>query len=86
MVIIDGVNGVETQSETVWKQANKFGISKLVYINKMDRVGSNYEKSIASMEDKLNTKVLMAQVPIIKDDSIKYILDVVEMRVGARLK
>lgn len=81
VVIIDGVNGVQTQSETVWKQANKFGISKLVYINKMDRIGGNYEKSITSIEDKLNTRVLVSQVPIIKEDSIKYIIDVVEMKV-----
>ena len=49
VVIIDGVNGVETQSETVWRQSNKFGISKLVFVNKLDRIGGNYEKSISSI-------------------------------------
>ena len=81
IVIIDGVNGVETQSETVWKQANKFGIAKLVFINKLDRIGGNYEKSIQSIEMKLGCKVLVSQLPVIKEDSIKCVLDVVSMKV-----
>ena len=81
VVIIDGVNGVQTQSETVWRQANKFGVPKLVFVNKMDRIGGNFEQSIASIEDKLNCKVLASQFPVIKDDAIKFIVDVVEMRV-----
>lgn len=82
VVIIDGVNGVETQSETVWRQANKFGIAKLVFINKLDRIGGNFEKSVSSIESKLNCKVLISQLPVIKDDSVKCILDVVSMKVS----
>lgn len=81
IVIIDGVNGVETQSETVWRQANKFGISKLVFVNKLDRIGGNYEKSIESIEMKLDCKVMSLQLPIVKDDSIVAIVDVVSMKV-----
>lgn len=83
VVIIDGVNGVETQSETVWKQANKFGISKLVFVNKLDRLGGNYEKSLESIELKLDCKVLSLQIPIIKDDNIVFIIDLVNMKVAS---
>ena len=81
VVIIDGVNGVETQSETVWKQANKFRIPKIVFVNKMDRIGSNYDTSLLSVEEKLNCKVIPTQFPVINQDSIKYIIDVIDMRV-----
>jgi len=80
ILIIDGVNGVETQSETVWKQANKFGVPRLVFVNKMDRIGSNFNKSLEGIEEKLNAKALPLQMPLIQSESLRAVVDLVEMK------
>lgn len=81
VVILDAANGVETQSETVWRQANKFGIAKLVFVNKLDRVGGDYQKAVESIEAKLDCKVISLQLPSIRDDSVASIVDLVSMQV-----
>src|SRR3954462_9770912 len=54
VVLFDAVAGVQPQSETVWRQANRYGVPRLAFLNKMDRVGANYERSVQSIVEKLN--------------------------------
>lgn len=59
VAIFDGVSGVETQSETVWFQANRFNIPRIAFVNKMDRQGASLDYTLDSMRDRLNIKPLM---------------------------
>jgi len=64
VVIFDGVAGVEPQSETVWRQADKFKVPRLCFINKLDRIGTNFEKSFQSILERLTPKAIKMQIPI----------------------
>ncbi|MDH5386618.1 MAG: GTP-binding protein, partial [Candidatus Aminicenantes bacterium] len=63
IIILCGVGGVEAQSETVWRQADRYRIPRILYINKMDRVGVNPEKAIEEMKERLGIKPLVIQIP-----------------------
>jgi len=80
IVILCAVGGVEAQSETVWRQADKYRVPRLVYINKMDRIGVDPEKTIQEMEERLSAKSLVIQIPLGKEDSFRGVIDLVEMR------
>src|SRR5512136_232176 len=56
VVVFDAVSGVEAQSETVWRQANKYHVSRVCFINKMDRVGANFNRTVSMIEDRLRAK------------------------------
>src|SRR5436189_4478709 len=64
VAVFDGVNGVEPQSETVWRQANKYKVPRICFINKMDRVGADFEMSVATISEKLGAKPVVIQLPI----------------------
>ncbi len=64
VVVFDGVAGVEPQSETVWRQADKYNIPRVCFINKLDRMGANFEKSFASILDRLTPNAVRMQIPI----------------------
>ncbi|HEX2113879.1 MAG TPA: GTP-binding protein, partial [Alphaproteobacteria bacterium] len=64
VAVFDGVNGVEPQSETVWRQADKYDVPRICYINKMDRIGADFFMSVKTIEEKLGAKPLVLQLPI----------------------
>jgi elongation factor G len=75
IVVFDAVQGVEPQSETVWRQANRFAVPRICFANKMDRVGASYEHTIESIEDRLGAHPLAMQTPIGKEDAFKGVVD-----------
>ncbi len=76
----DGVQGVEPQSETVWRQADKYGVPRIAYINKMDRVGANFQRSAKSIVDKLGGNACPIQIPIGAEDQFKGVVDIIKMK------
>jgi elongation factor G len=80
VIILSGVEGVQAQSETVWRQADKYHVPRIVYINKFDRVGADFEKTIEAIREKLGARPAIVQLPIGKEDSFMGVLDVMESR------
>jgi elongation factor G len=80
IAIFDGVAGVEPQSETVWKQADKFGIPRLAFINKMDRTGADFFGNLDSMTVKLDTRPLPLQIPLRDGENLEGIVDLIMMK------
>lgn len=80
IAIFDGVAGVEPQSETVWRQADRFGIPRLAFINKIDRVGADFFKNVDSMRLKLNAKPLPLQIPLGEGENLQGVVDLVRMK------
>ncbi|MCE5204455.1 MAG: elongation factor G [Coriobacteriales bacterium] len=73
------VGGVEPQSETVWRQADTYGVPRIAYINKMDRTGADYFNVVQMMKDRLHTRPVLIQLPIGAEDKFTGIIDLVEM-------
>ncbi len=80
IVILCGVGGVEAQSETVWRQADRYRIPRIVYINKMDRIGVDPEKAIQDLRERLHAKPLVIQLPLGREDSFRGVIDLVAMK------
>jgi len=80
IIILCGVGGVEPQSETVWRQADRYNIPRIVYINKMDRVGVNPEKAIQEMRTRLAAKPLVIQIPLGREETFRGVIDLVRMK------
>lgn len=78
VVVFDAVAGVEAQSETVWRQANRYNVPRVCFINKMDRVGANFKRTISMIEERLQAKPLPIQVPLGSETSYEGIIDLVE--------
>jgi len=78
--ILDASQGVEPQSETVWRQANKYKVPRITFINKMDKIGANYFASIESMEKKLGALPLPMQYPIGMESDFEGVIDLITMR------
>ena len=72
--------GVEPQSETVWRQANKYHVPRIAYVNKMDITGANFHRVVDMMRTRLNTKAVPIQLPIGKEATFKGIIDLVRMK------
>ncbi|HNQ79549.1 MAG: elongation factor G [Acidobacteriota bacterium] len=81
VVILCGVGGVEPQSETVWRQADKYRVPRIAFINKMDRVGADPEHAVAMIRSRLGAYPLPIQVPLGREDSFQGVADLVEMQV-----
>src|SRR4051812_5186238 len=79
-VLFDAVAGVQPQSETVWRQANRYNVPRIAFFNKMDRVGANYDKSVQSIIDKLNGNPVVFNFPIGAEDQFIGVVDVVEQK------
>lgn len=75
IAVFDAVNGVEPQSETVWRQANKYKVPRICFINKMDRVGSDFEMSVGTIKDKLDANPIKLQIPIGAEDQFLGLVD-----------
>src|SRR5437762_3845801 len=80
IAVFDGVAGVQPQSETVWRQATKYNVPRLAFINKMDRVGADFETSVDSMHKKLGANAWPILIPLGKEDYLKGQLDVVNRK------
>lgn len=78
--VFDGKEGVEAQSETVWRQANKYKVPRIAFINKMDKIGANFRKSVASMVRRLGTNPVPIQLPWGEENEFKGVVDLIEMR------
>ncbi|MCK4431453.1 MAG: elongation factor G, partial [Candidatus Aminicenantes bacterium] len=80
IVILCGVGGVEAQSETVWRQADRYKVPRIVYINKMDRIGVNPEKAIEEMKETFSARPLVIQIPLGREENFRGVIDLVEMK------
>lgn len=80
VAVFDAVSGVEPQSETVWRQADKYGVPRIAFINKMDRIGADYFEAIKSMKEKLHANVVAVHCPIGAESEFKGMVDLVSMR------
>jgi len=80
VAVFDGVAGVEPQSETVWRQANKYKVPRMCFVNKMDRMNANFERCVDMMVKQLQCKPLLLQLPIGCADTFKGVFDLVEMK------
>ncbi len=79
VAIFDAKNGVEPQSETVWRQADKYHVPRMCFVNKMDKLGADFYYSVSTMEDRLKANVVPIQLPIGAEDTFKGIIDLVQM-------
>jgi len=80
VVVFCGVGGVQPQSETVWRQADKYRVPRLAFINKMDRVGADFFKVVKDIEEKLGCNAFPVQLPIGSESNFKGIVDLIEMK------
>jgi elongation factor G len=80
VAVFCSVGGVEPQSETVWRQADKYQIPRIAFINKMDRMGADYEKCLKMMVDRLKTVPIPIQLPIGKEEDFRGVIDLVTMK------
>jgi elongation factor G len=79
VVVFDAVQGVEPQSETVWRQADRYGVPRICFVNKMDRVGASFERTIETIIDRLGANPIPVQVPIGFESAFKGIIDLLTM-------
>ncbi|MDD3488234.1 MAG: elongation factor G [Candidatus Pacebacteria bacterium] len=80
VVIFDGVAGVESQSETVWRQADKYKVPRMCFINKMDRLGVDYEKAFKSILERLTPNALAVNIPIGAESKFEGVIDLITMK------
>ena len=80
VAVFDAVSGVQPQSETVWRQADKYGVPRICFINKMDRVGADFYHAIDTIVDRLKCRPVAIQIPIGAEDQFKGIIDLVTMK------
>ena len=80
VAVFDAVSGVQPQSETVWRQASTYNVPRIVFINKMDRVGADFHKSIDSVRNMLHAKAVPIQIPIGSEDKLEGVIDLITMQ------
>lgn len=80
IALFDSVSGVEPQSETVWRQADKYGVPRIAFVNKMDRMGADFFDAIKTMHEKLHANAIAVQCPIGAESQFKGMVDLVKMR------
>jgi elongation factor G len=78
VIVFCGVGGVESQTETVWHQADKYKVPRIAFVNKLDRIGSDFERVIKMMEERLSLKPLPIQIPYGKEENFQGVIDLVE--------
>jgi elongation factor G len=79
VAVFDGVAGVEPQTETVWRQANKYGVPRMCFVNKMDRLGADFFKALDSIKERLDCTTAVIQLPIGAEGNYKGIIDLITM-------
>jgi elongation factor G len=80
VVVIDAVSGPAPQTETVWRQADRYNVPRIVFVNKMDRIGADFAASLAKMEVRLGARCVPVQLPIGSEDSFAGVIDLIEMK------
>jgi elongation factor G len=80
VAVFDAVAGVEPQTETVWRQANKYNVPRMCFVNKMDRVGANYFRCVDMMKDRLDATVALVQLPIGAESDFRGVVDLLHRR------
>jgi elongation factor G len=80
VAVFDAVAGVEPQSETVWRQADKYHVPRIAFINKMDRMGADFERAVGMIAERLGANPVCVQLPYGKEDKFKGVLDILRMR------
>ena len=80
VAVFDAVSGVEPQSETVWRQANKYNVPRICFINKMDRIGADFEAAVGSITDRLGATVAVVQLPIGAEGHFRGVVDLLGMK------
>src|SRR6202158_2351238 len=80
VVVFDGVAGVEPQSETFGRQADRYGVPRFCFINKLDRIGADFWRGVESIRDRLGANAVPIQLPIGREDQFKGVIDLVEMK------
>jgi len=80
VAVFDSVAGVQPQSETVWRQADRYAVPRIAFINKMDRIGADFDASVQSMRDRLGANPVPVHLPIGSEDAFAGIVDLVEMK------
>jgi elongation factor G len=80
VAVFDGAAGVEPQSETVWRQADKYHVPRLCFVNKMDKMGGDFYMSLKSIRDRLNPRAVAIQLPIGAEDTMRGVIDLIEQK------
>ncbi len=80
VAVFDSVAGVEPQSETVWRQADKYNVPRICFVNKMDRIGANFYRTVDMIVDRLGARPLVIQLPVGMESDFSGVIDLVEMR------
>jgi elongation factor G len=80
VAVFDAVHGVEPQSETVWRQADKYGVPRICFINKIDKMGADFEHAIDTIRKRLNARPVAIQIPIGQEDKFKGVIDLITMK------
>src|SRR3954449_1406204 len=80
VAVFDGVAGVEPQTETVWRQANKYGVPRICFVNKMDRLGADFYAALASIKDRLQANTAVIQLPIGAEGNYAGVIDLLDMK------
>src|SRR3989475_11394408 len=80
VAVFDAVHGVQPQSEKVWRQADKYGVPRICFINKIDKMGADFEHAIDSIRKRLNAKPVAIQIPIGQEDKFKGVVDLISMK------
>jgi len=80
VAVFDAVHGVEPQSETVWRQADKYGVPRICFINKMDKMGADFEHAVDTIRKRLNARPVAIQIPIGQEAAFKGVIDLVDMK------
>ncbi len=80
VTVLDAQSGVEPQTETVWRQATTYGVPRLVFVNKMDKIGADFQYSVGTIRDRLQANTHPVQIPIGAEDNFSGIIDLVEMK------
>ena len=80
VIVLCSVGGVEAQSETVWHQADRYKVPRIVYINKMDRIGADSDKAVRELRERLGVNTLVTQLPLGKEDGFRGVIDLIKMK------
>lgn len=80
VAVFDAANGVEPQSETVWRQADKYHVPRIAFLNKMDKVGADHEMCLESMKEKLQTNPILVQLPMGRENQFNGVIDLIGMK------
>src|SRR5262249_27493934 len=80
VAVLDGGNGVEPQTETVWRQADKYHVPRIVFVNKMDKIGADFEMNVRSIHERLGVRPVPIQYPLGVEDAHRGVIDLVSMR------